>query len=85
MSLTLGMVCVYCAGNLGVFLFFFRQLRSEFSSSGMPCCHWCRRRRMIYVGYKTVYPAPDPFEPPASYAPYLVAVWLGLGICFWWR
>ena len=35
---------------------------------------------MIYVAYKTVDPWPDLFDPPASYAPYLVIVWLAIGV-----
>ena len=35
---------------------------------------------MIYVGYKTIDPAPESFDPPACYAPYFVAIWLALGI-----
>jgi amino acid transporter len=79
-SLTLGMVCVYCAGNLGVFLFFFRQLRGEFSIFRHALLPLVSSLGMIYVGFKTVYPAPDPFAPPACYAPYLVGAWLVLGI-----
>jgi amino acid transporter len=79
-SLTLGMVCVYCAGNLGVFLFFLRQRRGDFSLFRHALLPLTSSAGMIYVGIKTVHPAPDPFEPPASYAPYLVAVWLGIGI-----
>ena len=79
-ALTLGMVCVYCAGNVGVFLFFFRQLRSEFSFFRHALLPLVSTLSMIYVGYKTIDPAPDPFDPPASYAPYLVAAWLGLGM-----
>jgi amino acid transporter len=79
--MTLGMVCVYCAGNLGVFLFFRREHRQEFrwfQHAGMPLIS---SAAMIWAGYKTINPAPDPpLEPPISYAPYVVLIWLALGI-----
>jgi amino acid transporter len=77
---SLGLVCVYCAGNLGVFLFFFRHVRNEFSIFRHLLLPLTSSLGMLYVGYKTIYPWPDPFDPPASYAPYLVIVWLLLGI-----
>ncbi len=79
-ALSLGMVCVYCAGNLGVFLFFFRELRSEFSVFRHLVLPLVSSVGLLYVGYKTIDPAPDPFDPPASYAPYLVIVWLAIGV-----
>jgi amino acid transporter len=80
-TMTLGMVCVYCAGNLGVFLFFCRQQRSQFRLFRHALLPVVSSAGMILVGYKTIYPAPDPMpEPPDSYAPYVAAAWLGLGI-----
>jgi amino acid transporter len=79
-SLSLGVVCVYCLGNLGVFLFFFRELRSEFSIFRHAVLPLLSSLGMLYVGFKTVYPAPDHYDPPVNYAPYLVGAWLLLGI-----
>ena len=79
-ALTVGMVFVYCAGNLGVFLFFYRKLRNEFSVFRHFLLPLVSTAAMLYGGYKTLDPAPDPFDPPACYAPYLVLIWLAIGI-----
>jgi amino acid transporter len=80
-AMTLGMVCVYCAGNLGVFLFFRKEHRSQFSLFRHLLLPLVSSMAMIWVGYKTINPAPDPaLAPPVCYAPYLVAVWLAFGI-----
>ena len=55
-ALTLGMVCVYCAGNLGVFLFFFRRVRSEFSVFRHLVLPLASSAAMLYGGYKTLDP-----------------------------
>ena len=84
-AMTLGMVFVYGAGNLGVFLFFRREHRSQFRYWTHAFMPLLSSVALLWVGYKSIYPAPDPMpEPPVKYAPYLVGAWLGLGIFILW-
>ncbi len=75
--MTLGMVLVYSAGNLGVFLFFTQEKRESYNPILHVVFPLFSTLGLIAVGVLSVYPLPP---PPIRYAPYVVLVWLGLGI-----
>ena len=75
--MTLGMVLVYGAGNLGVFLVFRGERRASFN----PILHLVfplfSTVALVAVGALSIYPLPP---PPLCYAPHVVLVWLALGV-----
>ena len=73
---TLGMTFVYCAGNLGVFLFYRGDRKAEFSLLMHVICPLVSTVALIWVGYKSIIPLP---AAPIRYAPILVLGWLILG------
>ena len=73
---TLCMVIVYAAGNIGVFLFYRRERRSEFRLFLHALCPLVSTLALIWVGIKSVVPLP---EAPVKYAPFVVLGWLLLG------
>jgi amino acid transporter len=74
---TFALIFIYSAGNLGVFLLYSRERRTEF--------HWVLHAvfpflgtvALVFVGYSSLVPWPT---PPVAYAPWMVGIWLGLGI-----
>jgi amino acid transporter len=77
--LTLALVLIYSAGNLGAFLYYFRERRAEFNLLLHGVLPALATGAVFWVGYKSVVPPPDP--PSAlTYAPWIVGVWLVLGI-----
>jgi len=76
-TVTLGLVFVYSAGNLGVYRFYRTEHRSEFN----PLLHLVfpllSTVALIWVGYKSIVPLPP---SPVMFAPLLVGIWLLLGI-----
>ena len=76
-AVTLGLVFVYSAGNLGVYRFYRTEQRSEFN----PLLHLVfpllSNVALIWVGYKSIVPLPP---SPVMFAPLLVGIWLLLGI-----
>ncbi len=75
--ITLGLVLVYCAGNLGVFRFYRGERRSEFRPLLHAVFPLVSSIALIWVGYASVIPLP---EAPICYAPFIVLGWLVLGI-----
>jgi amino acid transporter len=72
-AITLGLIFVYGAGNIGVMRYYWTERRSEFN----PLLHGVfplfSTLALIYVGYKSIVPLPS---MPVGAAPYLVGVWL---------
>src|SRR5262249_53457576 len=75
--LTLALVLIYSAGNLGAFLYYFRERREEFNLVVHGLFPVLATVAVVWVGYKSVVPLP---EPPLTYAPWIVGVWFILGI-----
>ena len=75
-AMTLGLILVYTAGNLGVFLWFRRSLKAEFHFLLHAVFPLISTVALIWVGYKSIVPLP---AAPVRYAPMLVAIWLGVG------
>ena len=74
---TFALIYIYSAGNLGVFLLYFRERRTEF--------HWILHVvfpllgtvALLFVGYKSLVPWPT---APVAYAPWMVGIWFSLGL-----
>lgn len=77
-AITLGMVLVYCAGNLGVYMFYRGERRPEFNPLTHVLLPLLSTISLLYVGYKTLNPLPT--TSPEKYAPWPVLAWLVLGI-----
>ena len=76
--LTLALVLIYCAGNLGVFLHYRNHRRAEFQPVLHAVFPLLSSVAVLWVGYKSVVPLPP---APVTYAPVIVAGWLALGVC----
>ena len=74
---TFALIFIYSAGNLGVFLLYSRERTEDF--------HWILHAvfpllgtlALFFVGYSSLAPWPT---PPVAYAPWMVGIWLGVGI-----
>jgi amino acid transporter len=77
--LTLALVLIYSAGNLGAFLYYFQERRDEFNLLLHGVLPALATVAVLWVGFKSVVPPPDP-PSPLTYAPWIVGVWLVLGI-----
>jgi amino acid transporter len=75
-AMTLGLIFVYTAGNLGVFLWFRRSLTAEFHFLLHAVFPLISTVALFWVGYKSIVPLP---AAPVRYAPFLVVIWLGVG------
>jgi len=75
--LTFALIFIYSAGNLGVFLYYFRERRGEFNVLLQAVFPLLGTTALLFVGYNSLTPWP---APPAGYAPWVVGVWLILGI-----
>jgi amino acid transporter len=80
--LTLSLVLIYSAGNLGAFLYYFRERREEFNLLLHGVLPALATVAVVWVGYKSVVPSEDtpPPETLVTYAPWIVGVWFILGI-----
>lgn len=76
-AITLAMVPVYSMGNLGVFLYYFRERRERFNWVLHGLFPLLGTLALIWVAYKTISPLPD---APFDKAPIAVIVWLVLGL-----
>jgi amino acid transporter len=74
--LTLALALIYTAGNLGVFLYYRRQRRGEFRALWHAIFPLVSSAAVLGVAFLSVVAWPP---PPLRYAPFIVAVWLGLG------
>jgi len=75
--LTLALALIYTAGNLGVFLYYRRERRSEFRPLWHAYFPLVSSAAVLGVAYLSVVAWPP---PPLRYAPFIVTVWLGLGV-----
>ena len=78
-AMTLGMILIYSAGNLGVFLWFERERPEEFKWLLHAFFPFISTVALLWVGFKSVVPLPP---PPVRYAPFFAAGWLAAGILF---
>jgi amino acid transporter len=76
-AMTLGLMFIYLAGNVGVYFFYRRQRPAEFSFLLHFLLPLISSISLVWVAYKSAVPLP---EPPVRYAPILAAVWLLAGI-----
>jgi amino acid transporter len=75
--LTLALVLIYSAGNLGVFLYYWRERRGEFHPLWHAFFPLVSSAGVLGVGYLSVIEWPP---PPLRYAPFIVAGWLAIGV-----
>jgi amino acid transporter len=76
-AMTLGLMFIYFAGNIGVYFFYRRQRPAEFSFLLHFLLPLLSSISLVWVAYKSAVPLP---EPPVRYAPVLAALWLLIGI-----
>jgi amino acid transporter len=74
---TFSLIFVYSAGNLGVFLHYWKERRSEFGWIPHLLFPFLGTVALALVGYESLRPWPD---PPVSYVPIIVGVWLVIGL-----
>lgn len=76
-AMTLVLILIYSAGNVGVFFLYRRERPQDFS----PLLHFVfpllSTLSLLWVAYKSVVPLPD---APLRYAPIMVGSWLVAGI-----
>jgi amino acid transporter len=77
LAITFGLILIYCAANVGVFLYYFREARDRFNPLLHAVFPLVASVAVLWVGYKSVYPLPP---PPSTYAPIVMAVWFVIGI-----
>ena len=86
LSLTLGLITMYVLANIGVIRYFAVEKRTEFSFILHLAFPVLSTLAILYVGYKSIVPLP---EPPARYALLLFALYTTLGgallVCLKWR
>ena len=75
--ITFALIFIYSAGNVGVFLFYSRERRQEFNWMLHAFFPLLGTAALVFVGYNSLAPWP---APPVAYAPWIVGVWLGMGI-----
>jgi amino acid transporter len=76
-AMTLGLMFIYCAGNVGVFFYYRRERPAEFNFLLHLLLPLLSSVSLLWVAYKSAVPLPD---APVGYAPILAAVWLLGGI-----
>jgi amino acid transporter len=76
-AMTLGLMFIYCAGNIAVFFYYRRERPAEFSVLLHFLLPVCSTISLVWVAYKSAIPLP---EPPVRYAPILAAFWLLAGV-----
>src|SRR5712692_5378897 len=74
---TFALIFTYSSGTLGVFLFYSREQKAEFTWILHALFPLLGTIALVFVGYRALYPWPS---PPEGYAPWIVGVWLSLGI-----
>ncbi len=75
--LTFALIFIYSAGNLGVFLYYSRVRKNEFNLILHAVFPLLGTIALLFVGRNSLNPWPD---PPTAYAPWVVAVWLVVGV-----
>jgi amino acid transporter len=76
-AMTLGLILVYVAGNLGVFLDYRLRRRKEYRPVLHLAIPLLSTVLLFWAGYRSIVPLP---EAPIRYAPILAAVWILAGI-----
>jgi amino acid transporter len=76
-AMTLGLMFIYCAGNIGVFFYYRRERPAEFRFLLHFLLPLLSTISLLWVAYKSAVPLP---EPPVRYAPIVAAVWLFCGV-----
>lgn len=76
LMLTLGLIFVYGAGNIGSMKYYLTKARSKLNWFLDVILPIGSTAALIWVGYKSIVPLP---ESPLRYAPFIVAGWLALG------
>jgi len=76
LAITLGLVFIYGAGNLGVYLYYRTERRSEFNYLLHLIFPLLSTFALLWVGYKSVVPLP---AAPVRYAPWIVGAWFAIG------
>jgi amino acid transporter len=75
--LTFALILTFSAANLGVFLYYFRQRRDEFNTVLHAVFPLVGTLALFFVAYSSLTPWP---APPIAYAPWVVAVWIVVGL-----
>jgi amino acid transporter len=81
-AITLGLVLVYSAGNLGVYRYYRAERAQEFNAWLHLVFPVLSTVALLFVGYKSIVPLP---AYPVVIAPFLVAVWLVAGVILVYR
>jgi amino acid transporter len=76
-AMTLGLMFIYGAGNVGVFFFYRRERPAEFRFFLHLLLPLLSTASLVWITYKSVVPLPD---PPVRYAPMIALGWLIAGI-----
>jgi amino acid transporter len=74
--ITFALILVFTAANLGVFLYYLRERRTDFHPilhAGFPAVGTVA---LFFVAYNSLKPWPS---PPIGYTPWVVVTWLALG------
>ena len=79
-AVTLGLIFIYSAGNVGVYLYYRSEREDEFNPWFHLIFPLLSTGALIWVGYKSVVPLPP---PPVGYAPILAGAWFLLGVVVW--
>jgi amino acid transporter len=75
--LSLAVIIIYAMGNLGVFLLYYRQYRSEFNILYHAIFPLVSTIALVWLTYELFNPLPT---PPLSYGLPAVAIWLLIGV-----
>jgi amino acid transporter len=76
-AMTLGLMFIYGAGNVGVYFYYRRERPAEFRYFLHLILPLLSTVSLVWVAYKSAVPLP---EPPVRYAPIIAAVWLIVGV-----
>ena len=80
-AITLGLIFVYGAGNIGVIRYYLSEARENFNIWLHAIFPIACTLALIWVGYKSIIPLP---AAPVKYAPFVVAGWLVAGLALMW-
>ena len=80
-AITLGLIFIYGAGNIGVVRYYLREARDSFNLWLDAVFPIACTLALIWVGYKSIVPLP---AAPVEYAPFVVAGWLAAGLVLVW-
>jgi len=83
---TLGLIVVYCMGNIGAMIYYGREKKGEFNIWLHLVIPIATSAALVWVGWKTVEGLhPIALNNPFDYAPWIAFAWfiVGLGILAW--